>query len=212
VSYCDENKIDVVNVTPTYAHLLIEEGLLDNHRPALVLLGGEAVSETVWSRLRDTDGTYGYNLYGPTEYTINTLGGGTDDSDTPTVGKPIWNTRAYIVDTWLRPVPDGVGRRALDLRRTRRAGQPARQGPCRARRRAGADRGVATAEVGRLPDGDPGRAQGRWRVPACRSGPAGPAGRGVVNLFHSHRETLYRPVGRRHLKVGHAWSFSFDAS
>ncbi|RSM89583.1 non-ribosomal peptide synthetase [Kibdelosporangium aridum] len=108
VSYCDANKIDVVNVTPTYAHLLIEEGLLDNHRPALVLLGGEAVSETVWSRLRDTEGTYGYNLYGPTEYTINTLGGGTDDSDTPTVGKPIWNTRAYIVDAWLRPVPDGV--------------------------------------------------------------------------------------------------------
>ncbi|MBE1577330.1 non-ribosomal peptide synthase/polyketide synthase [Amycolatopsis roodepoortensis] len=108
VAYCDEHEVDVVNVTPTYAHLLIEEGLLDGHRPALVLLGGEAVSESVWNRLRDTDGTYGYNLYGPTEYTINTLGGGTTDSDTPTVGKPIWNTRAYIVDAWLRPVRDGV--------------------------------------------------------------------------------------------------------
>ncbi|WP_261340688.1 non-ribosomal peptide synthase/polyketide synthase [Amycolatopsis orientalis] len=112
VAYCDEHEVDVVNVTPTYAHLLIEEGLLEDgdgrHRPALVLLGGEAVSESVWNRLRDTDGTYGYNLYGPTEYTINTLGGGTTDSDTPTVGKPIWNTRAYIVDAWLRPVPDGV--------------------------------------------------------------------------------------------------------
>ncbi|MFD5246239.1 non-ribosomal peptide synthase/polyketide synthase [Amycolatopsis sp. NPDC058340] len=108
VAYCDEHEVDVVNVTPTYAHLLIEEGLLEGHRPALVLLGGEAVSESVWNRLRDTDGTYGYNLYGPTEYTINTLGGGTTDSDTPTVGKPIWNTRAYIVDAWLRPVRDGV--------------------------------------------------------------------------------------------------------
>ncbi|MFC3448276.1 non-ribosomal peptide synthase/polyketide synthase [Amycolatopsis speibonae] len=108
VAYCDEHEVDVVNVTPTYAHLLIEEGLLEGHRPALVLLGGEAVSESVWNRLRDTDGTYGYNLYGPTEYTINTLGGGTTDSDSPTVGKPIWNTRAYIVDAWLRPVRDGV--------------------------------------------------------------------------------------------------------
>ncbi|MFJ4102811.1 non-ribosomal peptide synthase/polyketide synthase [Amycolatopsis japonica] len=108
VAYCDEHEVDVVNVTPTYAHLLIEEGLLEGHRPALVLLGGEAVSESVWNRLRDTEGTYGYNLYGPTEYTINTLGGGTTDSDTPTVGKPIWNTRAYIVDAWLRPVRDGV--------------------------------------------------------------------------------------------------------
>ncbi|MDQ1006742.1 amino acid adenylation domain-containing protein/non-ribosomal peptide synthase protein (TIGR01720 family) [Streptomyces sp. V4I23] len=113
VAYCDRHQVDVVNVTPTYAQLLIEEGLLDQdaaagkHRPALVLLGGEAVSDTVWSRLRHTDGTYGYNLYGPTEYTINTLGGSTTDSATPTVGLPIRNTRAYVLDAMLRPVPPG---------------------------------------------------------------------------------------------------------
>ncbi|WP_437089366.1 amino acid adenylation domain-containing protein [Streptomyces sp. enrichment culture] len=108
VAYCEEHRVDVVNVTPTYAHLLIEEGLLEGHRPPLVLLGGEAVTETVWNTLRDTDGTYGYNLYGPTEYTINTLGGGTRDSANPTVGRPIRATRAHVLDTWLRPVPDGV--------------------------------------------------------------------------------------------------------
>ncbi|MFI9612826.1 amino acid adenylation domain-containing protein [Streptomyces sp. NPDC052023] len=108
VAYCEEHRVDVVNVTPTYAHLLIEEGLLEGHRPPLVLLGGEAVTETVWNTLRDTEGTYGYNLYGPTEYTINTLGGGTHDSATPTVGRPIRATRARILDPWLRPVPDGV--------------------------------------------------------------------------------------------------------
>ncbi|MBE1490014.1 non-ribosomal peptide synthetase [Plantactinospora soyae] len=129
VAYCDRHRIDVVNVTPSYAHHLIEEGLLDRdddtdetggagdtgeigdagrHRPVLVLLGGEAVSEAVWSRLRDTDGTLGYNLYGPTEYTINTLGGGTTDSATPTVGRAIWNTRAYVLDAHLRPTPPGA--------------------------------------------------------------------------------------------------------
>ncbi|MHA6757718.1 non-ribosomal peptide synthase/polyketide synthase [Streptacidiphilus sp. PAMC 29251] len=109
VRYCGTHRIDVVNVTPTYAQLLIEQGLLGGpHRPPLVLLGGEAVSEAVWNRLRDTEGTYGYNLYGPTEYTINTLGGGTDDSATPTVGRPIRGTRAHILDGWLRPVADGV--------------------------------------------------------------------------------------------------------
>ncbi|MFB6527721.1 amino acid adenylation domain-containing protein [Streptomyces sp. NPDC056399] len=113
VAYCDEHRVDVVNVTPTYAQLLIEEGLLDQdeaagkHRPALVLLGGEAVSDTVWTRLRRTEGTYGYNLYGPTEYTINTLGGSTTESATPTVGRPIRNTRAHVLDTMLRPVPPG---------------------------------------------------------------------------------------------------------
>ncbi|MCV7251749.1 non-ribosomal peptide synthase/polyketide synthase [Mycobacterium hackensackense] len=111
VAYCHQHRIDVINVTPTYAQLLFEQGLLDGaggHAPVLVLLGGEAVSATVWNRLRDSDTSYGYNLYGPTEYTINTLGGGTDDSATPTVGTPIWNTRGYILDAWLRPVPDGT--------------------------------------------------------------------------------------------------------
>ncbi|GIG56508.1 hypothetical protein Lfu02_08800 [Longispora fulva] len=110
VAYCDTHRIDVINVTPTYAHHLIEEGLLaeGHYRPALVLLGGEAVSDAVWSALRDAEGTLGYNLYGPTEYTINTLGGGTTDSDTPTIGRAIWNTRAYVLDSCLRPVPVGA--------------------------------------------------------------------------------------------------------
>ncbi|GAA0235496.1 amino acid adenylation domain-containing protein [Cryptosporangium japonicum] len=111
VAYCDRHRIDVVNVTPTYADHLIGEGLLasgpEQHRPPLVLLGGEAVSDSVWGRLRDTVGTFGYNLYGPTEYTINTLGGGTLDSATPTVGREIWNTSVHLLDPWLRPVPDG---------------------------------------------------------------------------------------------------------
>jgi acyl-CoA synthetase (AMP-forming)/AMP-acid ligase II/acyl carrier protein len=131
VAYCDAHRIDVVNVTPTYAHHLFDQGLLDGdgpdggratastgddgdagpprpHRPALVLLGGEAVSDAVWTRLRDTDGTLGYNLYGPTEYTINTLGAGTDESTTPAVGRPILNTRAHVLDGALRPVPPGA--------------------------------------------------------------------------------------------------------
>ena len=110
VAYCHRARGRRHQRDPTYAQLLFEQGLLDTagHPPVLVLLGGEAVSAAVWDRLRDSDTSYGYNLYGPTEYTINTLGGGTDDSATPTVGQPIWNTRAHILDPWLRPVPDGV--------------------------------------------------------------------------------------------------------
>ncbi|WP_326639614.1 amino acid adenylation domain-containing protein [Streptosporangium sp. NBC_01755] len=107
--YLRRHRIDVINVTPTYAQQLLEEGLLDGeHRPPLVLLGGEAVPAAVWDRLAQAEGVLGYNLYGPTEYTINTLGGGTEDSATPTVGRPIWNTRGYVLDGWLRPVPPGA--------------------------------------------------------------------------------------------------------
>jgi amino acid adenylation domain-containing protein/non-ribosomal peptide synthase protein (TIGR01720 family) len=110
VEYCLEHGIDVINVTPTYAQQLVSEGLLDNpaRRPALVLLGGEAVTPTLWQRLAATEGTVGYNLYGPTEYTINTLGVGTFECQDPVVGVAIDNTDVYVLDPWLRPLPDGV--------------------------------------------------------------------------------------------------------
>ncbi|MEZ0493461.1 amino acid adenylation domain-containing protein [Kineococcus sp. TBRC 1896] len=106
----DRRRVDVLNVTPSVASALLAEGLLDagRHRPRLVLLGGEAVGPDVWDALRDTPGTEGYNLYGPTEYTINTLGGGTADSATPTVGRPVDGTDVRVLDTSLQPVPDGV--------------------------------------------------------------------------------------------------------
>ncbi|MFJ8111323.1 amino acid adenylation domain-containing protein [Streptomyces sp. NPDC096132] len=110
VEYCLEHGIDVINVTPTYAQQLVAEGLLGNpaRRPALVLLGGEAVTPTLWQRLAETEGTVGYNLYGPTEYTINTLGVGTFACEDPVVGVAIDNTDVYVLDPWLRPLPDGI--------------------------------------------------------------------------------------------------------
>ncbi|MFD8229044.1 amino acid adenylation domain-containing protein [Streptomyces massasporeus] len=110
VAYCLEHGIDVINVTPTYAQQLVAEGLLDDpaQRPALVLLGGEAVTPTLWQRLAETEGTVGYNLYGPTEYTINTLGVGTFECEDPVVGVAIDNTDVFVLDPWLRPLPDGV--------------------------------------------------------------------------------------------------------
>ncbi len=110
VEYCLKHEIDVINVTPTYAQQLVAEGLLNDpeHKPALVLLGGEAVTPTLWQQLADTPGTVGYNLYGPTEYTINTLGVGTFDCVDPVVGVAIDNTDVYVLDPWLRHVPDGV--------------------------------------------------------------------------------------------------------
>ncbi|SDF79314.1 non-ribosomal peptide synthase domain TIGR01720/amino acid adenylation domain-containing protein [Lentzea fradiae] len=109
VEYCLEHEIDVINVTPTYAQQLVAEGLLAAaHKPALVLLGGEAVTPALWQLLADTPGVVGYNLYGPTEYTINTLGVGTFDCVDPVVGVAIDNTDVYVLDAWLRPVPDDV--------------------------------------------------------------------------------------------------------
>lgn len=105
-----EHQVDVINVTPTVAEQLIAEGMLQagQHRPRVVLLGGEAVSQNLWNALRNAEGVRGYNLYGPTEYTINALGAGTDESALPVIGKPVDRTAAFVLDTWLRPVSHGM--------------------------------------------------------------------------------------------------------
>ncbi|KAB3523606.1 amino acid adenylation domain-containing protein [Corynebacterium sp. zg254] len=104
------HQVDVINVTPTVAEQLLAEGMLDTseYRPHVMLLGGEAVPPGLWKALREADDVRGYNLYGPTEYTINALGVGTDESATPVIGTPVDRTAAFVLDPWLRPVPDGV--------------------------------------------------------------------------------------------------------
>ncbi|MFJ7275145.1 amino acid adenylation domain-containing protein [Kitasatospora sp. NPDC098663] len=104
------DRIDTLDVTPSFGQQLVEWGLLDSeqHRPLLFLVGGEAVGDALWARIRETEGVLGHNFYGPTEYTVDTLGAALDESPTPFVGRPIGNTRVYVLDARLRPVPAGV--------------------------------------------------------------------------------------------------------
>ncbi|WP_222596181.1 non-ribosomal peptide synthetase [Pseudonocardia sulfidoxydans] len=120
LAHYDAEHIDGFDVTPSYGQLLVDQGMLERERPAgrsvaadgegvvFVSLGGEAVPERLWQQLRDAPGVEAYNLYGPTEFTINALGADLADSPTSSVGTPILNTRAYILDATLQPVPDGV--------------------------------------------------------------------------------------------------------
>jgi amino acid adenylation domain-containing protein len=120
LAYYDEARIDGFDVTPSYGQLLVDEGLLRRDRPSgrsvsadaagvvFVSLGGEAVPDRLWQQLRDAPGVESYNLYGPTEYTINALGADLADSRTSSVGKPIFNTRAYLLDGNLQPALPGV--------------------------------------------------------------------------------------------------------
>ncbi|MFG1923182.1 amino acid adenylation domain-containing protein [Cryptosporangium sp. NPDC048952] len=120
LAHYDTMCIDGFDVTPSYGQLLVEEGLLERDRPVgrsvtadaagvvFVSLGGEAVPDRLWKQLRDAPGVESYNLYGPTEYTINALGADLADSTTSSVGTPIFNTRAYILDENLQPTLPGV--------------------------------------------------------------------------------------------------------
>ncbi|WDD90604.1 amino acid adenylation domain-containing protein (plasmid) [Burkholderia sp. FERM BP-3421] len=95
----------VMQATPATWQMLREAGWQPS--PGLrILCGGEALSPDLAAFLRH-DATPPLNLYGPTETTIWSLCADVDDASAP-IGKPIGNTRAYVLDAALQPVPVGV--------------------------------------------------------------------------------------------------------
>ncbi|MFG2094577.1 non-ribosomal peptide synthase/polyketide synthase [Streptomyces sp. NPDC048612] len=102
--------LDCVNVTPSFLHELMAAGLLtgDHHRPRIVMVGGEAVGAPLWQELAATEGLTAYNVYGPTECTVDAVYGRVTGTGRPVIGRPGRNLRAYVLDGALRPVPVGV--------------------------------------------------------------------------------------------------------
>ncbi|GAA0280040.1 hypothetical protein GCM10010302_17240 [Streptomyces polychromogenes] len=110
VGYVGRERIDFLDVTPSYLPQLLAEGLLpaEGHRPALLMLGGEAVGESLWQRLATEPGVHAYNFYGPTETTIDAVFCRMRADEAPAIGRPLENLRAHVLDAGLRPVPPGV--------------------------------------------------------------------------------------------------------
>ncbi|MEE1786025.1 condensation domain-containing protein, partial [Streptomyces sp. SP17BM10] len=106
--------VDLLDTTPAYAAELIEEGLLRpdpaDGAPAVrtLLLGGEALPAPLWERLRATPGLVAHNAYGPAECTVDTVMAPLAAAGSPVLGRVTTNTRAYVLDAGLRPVPVGV--------------------------------------------------------------------------------------------------------
>lgn len=70
-----------------------------------LLVGGEALAPVD----RIPAGLRLVNNYGPTEATVvATSGDVVPGPQAPSIGRPIDNTGAHILDAWLRPVPEGV--------------------------------------------------------------------------------------------------------
>ncbi|WP_329182020.1 amino acid adenylation domain-containing protein (plasmid) [Streptomyces decoyicus] len=104
-----------MKLTPSHARFF--EALADPPRydrvTRLLMFGGEGLDPALLTALGSRlDGLRLVNHYGPTETTIGCCAHLFDRTrlpDTPTVpiGVPAWNTRAYVVDEQLRPVPPG---------------------------------------------------------------------------------------------------------
>ena len=104
--------VQVFDCTPVQLDMLLAAGLLDAETPyraLAVLVGGEAINPATWARLRQSSTTAFYNVYGPTECTVDaTMCALRSTSDLPNIGRPIANTQIYILDAYHQPAPLGV--------------------------------------------------------------------------------------------------------
>ncbi|MDO3686678.1 non-ribosomal peptide synthetase [Micromonospora sp. C28ISP2-4] len=101
----------LISAVPSAFAQLLAGGAVDA-RADVVVLAGEALSAAA---VRDISaalpGTRVANIYGPTEATVYSTawhGGDLPDGTAPPIGRPTTNTRAYVLDAALRPVPPGA--------------------------------------------------------------------------------------------------------
>ncbi|MFC8383155.1 amino acid adenylation domain-containing protein [Nocardia sp. NPDC057272] len=107
VSGMAEFDIDMIDTTPSMLAQLAAAGLLDRELPVLAL-GGEAIDTALWARLRALPATAVYNCYGPTETTVEAVVAPVATSEIPTIGTANGGMVGYVLDSRLRPVPQGI--------------------------------------------------------------------------------------------------------
>jgi syringomycin synthetase protein SyrE len=101
----DRDDLAFVQATPSTWQGLLRAGW--RSRGAPILCGGESLSAPLARRMIE-QGVRLWNVYGPTETTIWSSAAQVFDADRITIGAPVANTRMYILDAALRPVPVGV--------------------------------------------------------------------------------------------------------
>jgi amino acid adenylation domain-containing protein len=111
LAYVEHNRLEVLDFTPLQLRLVIEEGLLSkpNLATRLVLVGGEAIDGQLWDLLANNSAIDFFNVYGPTECTINSAVCRIKATpEKPNIGWPLSNMQVHILDEALEPVPVGV--------------------------------------------------------------------------------------------------------
>ncbi|HEY9830739.1 MAG TPA: amino acid adenylation domain-containing protein [Stenomitos sp.] len=110
LSFLQKHKIDVFDCTPSQLEVLIAAGMLASQSaPKAVLVGGEKIDSSTWLALRTSENINFYNVYGPTECTVDaTVCLVKMAGSKPVIGRPIANTQIYILDRHLQPVGVGV--------------------------------------------------------------------------------------------------------
>ncbi len=108
--YLLEQRVEVLDTTPAQLRQLL--GKRETRLPEVVLVGGEAIDEALAGRMSKQRGSRFYNVYGPTECTVDATACRAAGR-VPTIGRPLANTEVYILDAHQEVVPIGVSGETL---------------------------------------------------------------------------------------------------
>ncbi|TCU97131.1 non-ribosomal peptide synthetase [Paracandidimonas soli] len=106
-----ESRITTLHFVPSMLAAFLEEPTAANARPARVFCSGEELTPALRDRFHQILDAELHNLYGPTEAAVDVTywpASRTDQSQPVPIGFPVWNTRMYVLDKYLRPVPAGI--------------------------------------------------------------------------------------------------------
>jgi amino acid adenylation domain-containing protein len=111
--------VDVIKITPSHMAALLAAGDARVLPRRWLVLGGERAGWDLVERVRALGACELLNHYGPTETTVGSctlhIGAGPGEWEPASVpiGRPISNTRCYVVDSRGAPVPAGVAGRLV---------------------------------------------------------------------------------------------------
>ncbi|GFJ83607.1 hypothetical protein Phou_077870 [Phytohabitans houttuyneae] len=108
----EPRRASLVSAVPSALAPVLAAGMRDVTAGEVVLAGEALAPRTVEQIRAALPGARVSNIYGPTEATVYATAwysAADDPADlAPPIGRPIANTRVYVLDRWLRPVPAGV--------------------------------------------------------------------------------------------------------
>lgn len=109
-SVCLEQSVKILQTTPSKMLLLLSDP--DNvayvQNLELILLGGEAFPVTLLEKLQSLSSARIFNMYGPTETTVWSCLKELHFSEEITIGSPMSNTTAYVLDENKKLLPMGA--------------------------------------------------------------------------------------------------------
>lgn len=105
-----EKSVQMLQVTPSRMELILNEEDCELALSGVseLMIGGEACSDSLLESLKSIYKGRIYNMYGPTETTVWSSVKELTGKKKITIGKPIANTRMYVLDNNLSLLPRGV--------------------------------------------------------------------------------------------------------